>query len=98
METRANIKSTWGLPPSEDASEAVLFPHKRLAGGVMLKACQDAQEGVLDAILFLGSYAADLFCEVLGFENDQNLRLLADILLDKSIKIEHEAEATEADD
>ena len=89
----ASASSSWGFPAGKDASPVALDPYKQLAASVLLKAVEDAKSGQLAACLWLGSYPCDLFCEAVGFENFQNLRLMTDILLDEKITLEYETEA-----
>lgn len=61
-------------PDEMQASPAVLLPHLRLAGAVMLRAFEDLSTGpddlALDALLWLASDDAPVFSAALELQND----------------------------
>ena len=87
MSIKTNAKSTWGVRASEGASAAVVDPHKRLATGILLQATKDALSGDLGAVLWLGSYDAELYCDVLEFHHDKGLELMTTILADDNLML-----------
>ena len=87
MSIKTNSKGSWGVSASAGCSPAVVDPHKRLATGILLQATKDALSGDLGAVLWLGDYDAELYCDVLEFHHDKGLELMTTILADDNLEL-----------